>query len=89
MNEEAADPNCISCMDYSPRSVLKQCPTNTLTVVRLRDRKPCQHHNRDWIWHIASKATRRRRDRDCARCQRIVSDHRAGLADYERARSSG
>ncbi len=89
MHDETANTNRIGRVDHSPRSVLKHRPANALTVVRLRHGEAGEDDDGDRIGHVASKATRRRRDGDSARRQRVVSDYSAGLAANECTRSTG
>src|SRR4051812_15400641 len=86
MNQEPANTNRIGRVDDSPSRVLKHRPTNSSTMVRLRNRKAAEDDDGDRIGHVPPKTARRRCDGDGARSQRVVSDRRPGLAGNERTR---
>ncbi len=52
VNEQTSDTDGIGRMDDPVCGVLKEAHPQPNTVLVLRHRKPCEHHNRNWIGHI-------------------------------------
>jgi hypothetical protein len=84
VNEETAYTDHIGGVNDTPRRVLKDRPADSPTMMRLRYRQARKDNDRDRIRHVTSKTARRCRNRDGARRERVVSDHRVGVAGDER-----